>query len=87
MQDPASPVRASLLAEVVGWYGMAAILGAYALSSFGWLEPGRLYQALNFTGALGVGWVCWRRRTWQAFWLELVWAGVALVALVRLLIP
>ena len=50
-------------------------------------EPPRaeqpLYQALNLTGALGVAWVCWRKRTWQAFWLEAIWAGVALIALVR----
>lgn len=79
-----APPRPSIAAEVAGWYGTAAILGAFALSSFGVIGQDRLYQLLNLTGALGVAWVCWRRRTWQAFWLEVIWAFVALVALVRL---
>lgn len=73
------------LIDALGWYGTGAILTAYALSSFGWLEQGRAYQLLNATGAFGVGLVCWRRKTWQAFWLEAVWGAVALVALVRML--
>jgi hypothetical protein len=83
MTDPASP-SFSLAAEIAGWYGTAAILGAYALSSFGVLQPrDRVYQLLNLTGALGVAWVCWRQATWQAFWLEAVWAAIALIALTR----
>jgi hypothetical protein len=74
----------SLAADVAGWYGTAAILGAYALSSFEILRPrDRLYQLLNLTGALGVAWVCWEKATWQPFWLEAIWAAIALVALLR----
>ncbi|MBX3463604.1 MAG: hypothetical protein KF830_10560 [Planctomycetes bacterium] len=87
MQDTQAAVRSSPIADAIGWYGMVAILTAYALLSFRWIDQGVLYQLLNLTGALGVGLVCWRRRTWQAFWLELVWAGVALLALLRLLAP
>ena len=83
MADPA-PTPFSLLAEVAGWYGTAAILGAYALASFGVLATGdRSFQLLNLTGALGVAWLCWRKRTWQAFWLEAIWAAIAVVALLR----
>ncbi len=74
----------SLAAEIAGWYGTLAILGAYALSSFGVLgaaDPA--YQLLNLSGGLGVAWVCWRKRTWQAFWLEAVWATIAAIALLR----
>ncbi len=79
----ASPPR-SLAAEIAGWYGSAAILGAYAAVSFRWLAPQHVVaQLLNLTGALGVAWVCWRRRTWQPFWLEAVWAAIAAVTLVR----
>lgn len=79
---PARPV--SLPAEIAGWYGTGAILAAYALSSFALLVPGdRLYQLLNLTGALGVAWVCWHKRTWQAFWLEAIWAAIASVSLAR----
>lgn len=77
----------SLSAEIAGWYGMLAILAAYALNSFGVLvakDPA--FQLLNLTGALGVAWVCYRKRTWQAFWLETIWATIAVVALARLLL-
>jgi hypothetical protein len=78
----------SLPAEIAGWYGSAAILGAYALNSFGVIGTTHVvYQLLNLTGALGVAWVCWRKRTWQAFWLESIWAGIATVALVRSFFP
>jgi hypothetical protein len=84
MSDPETSSSLSLLADVAGWYGTAAILGAYALNSFGVLaNDRRAYQLLNLTGALGVAWVCWRNATWQAFWLEAIWAGIALVALAR----
>lgn len=83
MTDP-PPRPYSLPAEIAGWYGTVAILLAYALSSFGVL--GRhdwSYGCLNLTGAIGVAWVCWQKRTWQAFWLEAVWAAIALAALLR----
>ncbi len=85
MQDTQHAPRPSLLAEVVGWYGMVAILGAYALSNFDVIAQGPLYQTLNLTGGFGLAWVCWRKRTWQAFWLEAIWTAIALVTLVRLL--
>jgi hypothetical protein len=74
----------SLTAEIAGWYGTLAILGAYALVTFETLKPTHaVCQLLNLTGALGVAWVCWRKRTWQAFWLESIWAAIAVIALVR----
>jgi hypothetical protein len=83
----ATPRPFSLPAEVAGWYGAVAILAGYALSSFGALAPGdAVYQLLNLTGALGVAWVCWRKRTWQAFWLEAIWAAIAMIALLRPLV-
>jgi len=40
--------------EIIGWYGMAAILLAYALVSFSFLSASNIiYQLLNFTGAGG----------------------------------
>lgn len=73
------------VASLAGWYGTLAILGAYFASSHGWLEQGLAYHLLNLSGALGVGWVCWLRRTWQPLLLEVAWALVALSALVSAL--
>ena len=83
---PHTQPKTPLWIELLGWYGTAAIVGAYAGLSFGWLEEGTTYQLLNLTGALGVGLVCWARRTWQPFWLEVVWAAVAATALARLIL-
>jgi len=81
---PSDTTPSSPIAELAGWYGTAAILAAYALSSFQVLRASdRVYQLLNLTGALGVAWVCWDKRTWQAFWLEAIWGCIALVALAR----
>lgn len=85
--DPPEAVERTLppLLNVLGWVGTLAILGAYAGISFGWLERGVLYQVLNLGGAAGVGGVCWARRTWQPLFLQVVWAGVAALALAQLL--
>ena len=81
-ESVAAPRR--LWVEIAGWAGPAAILGAYALSSFGVLAQGMLYQLLNATGALGVAVVCLRRRAWPAFVLEAAWATIATISLLRL---
>jgi len=74
------------IVNALGWYGTVAILAAYALSSFDLLEKGIPYQLLNLTGAAGVGLVCWVKRAWQPLGLEVAWALVAAVALVRTLL-
>ena len=78
------PLPFSLPAEIAGWYGTLAILGAYTLTTLEVLPAASPVLALlNLTGGLGVAWVCWRKRTWQAFGLEIIWAAIAVVALVR----
>ena len=67
--------------QLLGWYGTVAILSAYGLSNEGLLERGTLYQLLNLSGGIGVALLCWYQRTWQAFWVEAVWALLALKAL------
>lgn len=80
---PPDAAQVPLAANVFGWYGTLAILSAYGLSSMGWLEQGTLYQFLNLTGAAGVGLVCFLRRAWQPMCLEVAWAIIAILALVR----
>jgi hypothetical protein len=70
--------------KVTGWYGVLAILGAYALISFGQLNHASVtYQILNLTGALAVGLICVRKRAWQPLALNVVWAVIAATALWR----
>lgn len=83
IQEPEEAPAPPKWMEAAGWAGTLLILGAYAASSLKWIEQGRLYQTMNLLGALGVGLICWRRRTWQAFALEAAWGTIALVALLR----
>lgn len=75
------------LFEVFGWYGAAAILFAYALVSFSAIPAnGWIYQLLNFTGAIGIMIISFIKQARQPALLNLVWAFVALVALINLLV-
>ncbi len=68
--------------DAIGWYGVLAILSAYALTSFGFLAPSNLwYRLLNLTGALGIVVEAWSKRDAQPAFLNFVWALVALFAL------
>ena len=76
----------TILVEWIGWYGVAATILAYALVSALVLAPtSLLYQGLNFTGAVGVTLETWVRRDYQPFWLNLIWALIALVAIVNII--
>ena len=70
----------------LGWYGVAATILAYVLVSFSVLPATSLiYQGLNFTGAVGVTIETWYMKDYQPFWLNLIWAIIALVAIVNIL--
>jgi len=71
--------------EVLGWYGVLAILGAYTLVSLSVLMTSSvLYQLLNLSGAVAVATAAIRKRDAQPAVLNFIWALVALVALWRL---
>lgn len=77
----------SSIIEWIGWYGVAATILAYVLVSFLVLSPSSLYyQGLNATGALGVTLETWVRRDYQPFWLNLIWAGIAIAAIANILV-
>lgn len=70
----------------LGWYGVIATIAAYAFVSFLLLRPeSLLYQGLNFTGAVGVTIETWYRRDYQPFWLNLIWAVIALIAIANIM--
>lgn len=72
------------LVEALGWYGVVAILGAYALLSFGMLSADDpVYQLLNLSGAVAIIADAWVDRNYQPVVLNLIWFLIALSALVR----
>jgi hypothetical protein len=75
------------LTEVLGWYGVIAIVGAYALLSFEIIDAKSLtYQVLNATGALGVVLDAWNQKNWQPVVLNIFWLLIALYAILKLTI-
>jgi len=71
--------------EILGWYGTGAVLVAYFLNSFSLLPAtSAWYQGLNATGAIGVAVASYRRRAYQPLVLNVVWAVIGTVALIRL---
>lgn len=77
----------SKFAEMAGWYGIVAILGAYFLVSFSVIDSdSALYQLLNLSGALGVIWISVVKGVGQTVVLNIVWALIAIAALLKLLL-
>jgi hypothetical protein len=73
--------------EVAGWYGVVAIVGAYALLSFGFIAANSLtYQLLNITGALGIVLDAWNQKDWQPMVLNIFWFLIALYAILKLMV-
>lgn len=71
--------------EFAGWYGVLAILTAYALVSFEVIDVHSLaYPLINLTGALGLLASSLAKKDKQPAVLNSVWAGVALVAIIKL---
>jgi hypothetical protein len=83
-QTPASSPK---IIEIMGWYGAGAILIAYALVSTGVVSPHSWqYQLLNLTGSLGILAISLAKHAKQPAVLNIVWAAVALAALVSMII-
>lgn len=77
----------NLKAEIAGWYGAVAILLAYILVSFELIAANSaVFQLLNLTGAIGIIIIAAYKNVKQSVVLNVFWAGVAIVALLRLLI-
>jgi hypothetical protein len=71
--------------QACGWIGMAMIVGAYYLVSTKKLDPaGRTYQLLNIIGSVGVAVNVFHQQAWPSLALQVVWAAIGIIALVRL---
>ncbi len=76
----------SKLINIYGWYGTVAIILAYILVSFSIVSVNNIwYQVLNGTGALGIVTNSFYKKDYQPGVLNLVWAIIALVAIIRIL--
>ncbi|WP_227497142.1 CBU_0592 family membrane protein [Planctomonas psychrotolerans] len=70
--------------EVAGWAGSIIILAGYGLFSSGRIGNGRIYQLSNLSGALLVSINVAAHGALPSTMVNVVWAAIALGALVRL---
>ena len=76
-----------IIDEIIGWYGTVAIVLAYALLSFRVINSTNLlYQILNGTGAIGIVYISFKKKAYQPGVLNMIWAIIATIAIIRLLI-
>lgn len=72
-------------AEVLGWYGMSALIVAYALASFSAVSAdGLVYQLLNLTGSLGLLVIAAVKGVTQSVLLNLFWMAIGVVAIAKI---
>ena len=73
--------------ELVGWFGMACILIAYAGVSGEWLHPNMVsYQAINLIGAVTLLYSAAKTKSYPVVALNIAWFIVAVLALYGILI-
>ena len=78
-------IRPSLLIELLGWYGMSALIGAYFLVSFGYiLAEGIVFQVFNLTGGVSLVVFALSKKATQLAILNIFWALIGVAALGRL---
>lgn len=79
-------MKKDFIPEFCGWYGVIAILVAYALLSFGIVDShSLLYQILNGTGAVGIVYDAVKDRNYQPVVLNIIWALIALIAIIKII--
>jgi hypothetical protein len=77
----------NLIGEIVGWYGMIAIVLAYALLSFNIISSSSIvYQLLNLTGAIGIVIISVIKKAYQPAALNTIWTLIAIVALLKIIL-
>ncbi|HLC32305.1 MAG TPA: hypothetical protein VJJ82_00600 [Candidatus Nanoarchaeia archaeon] len=73
--------------EIVGWYGVVAIILAYAGLSFGFLDLSHpAYQLLNLTGSIGILIDALSKKDYEPVVINIFWMVIAVIALVRLIV-
>lgn len=74
----------NILIEIIGWVGMMFIVLAYYLVSHKDIKgSSRTYQMMNLFGAIFIGFNVFYNGVWSSFALQIVWAIIAILALIR----
>ncbi len=80
-------MKVTKIDEIIGWIGTIAIVSAYALVSWDFVpSKGHTFQLINMFGALGLMWISYKKRLYQGVVLNIVWLGIGVVAILKLLL-
>jgi len=73
------------ITEILGWYGVVAVVSAYALLSLNIISNNSLlFQGLNLTGAIGITIDALEDKNTQPAVLNIIWALIALIAIIKI---
>jgi len=73
-----------MVIQASGWAGTVLIVLAYFLVSNKYVDAeNKVYQLMNLLGAIGVGINVFHKEAWPALALQVTWAIIAIVSLVR----
>ncbi len=73
--------------KIIGWIGTTILIATYALNSFGFINSESLwYPLLNLAAAIFLGIRVFADRNYSNFILEIFWAGIAIVAIVKFML-
>ena len=80
-------LKPSKFNELLGWYGMLALIGAYFIVSFGFVvAEGWIFQLLNLTGGLALVVFAFSKNATQLAILNVFWALIGALTLARMLL-
>jgi hypothetical protein len=70
------------MSEILGWYGILALITGYFLVTFSIIKPeGIEFQLLNVTGSGGLMAVAITKKVTQSVLLNIFWIGIGIVAI------
>ena len=73
--------------EAIGWTGAILLMGAYMLSSFGFLSAQSYpYQLLNIFGALFIIYISYKKQAYQSVILNLMWFIIGIIAFIQIIL-
>ncbi len=70
--------------DIIGWFGAVLVVCAYALLTLTHLtQTSIIYNLMNLIGGLFLGYRVWVDRNYSNVFLEVIFVGIALYALLR----
>ena len=75
-----------MIFDILGWIGMLLVLLAYVLLSTNKINNGKLYQTLNLLAATLMAIGLFPTKAWFSFALQIIWALVALISIIKIII-